>query len=193
MPTTPSSTNRRHHATSRTDTTSRAWLLPVVGVLVAVAVAVGIAVSVAAGPERLVSDSSLPNPMGGAAYAAPGEAVGTLELGGLTAAGSEVDMGKVPNGATFVPQWEFVNDTAETVVATVGQPQVLEGCCPGPVYVNGTIREPGDVMTLRPGARATVQFPLQMHPGMDGPHHLTVPFSVDDEVGEVHVTGIFGT
>lgn len=190
--TSPARSDRRHQAAGQTAAKARTWLIPTIVVLAVLALAVGIAASVLNEPEKLVSDAKLPNPMGGLAYPAPGEVSGEMTFGGVTVTGTQVDMGEVPNGATFVPQWELVNDSEAAVKVTVGQPQVLEGCCPGPVYIDGKLREPGDEVTLPAGHPATVQFPLQMHEGMDGPHHLTVPMTVGDELGELHVTGMFG-
>ncbi len=66
-----------------------------------------------------------------------------------------------------------------------------EGCCPGPVEGEGEQVSAGTTVTVPPGTAVTVQFPLQMHPGTDGPHHLTVPLEAGAASTELHVTGNF--
>ncbi len=133
----------------------------------------------------------LPNPMGGPVQAAPDATGQSVALGGLQVVAPDVTMGDVPLNTTVVPQWEVDNPTGAPVTVVVGQPRVLEGCCPGPVYLGDEQVPAGGTVTIGAGDRVTVQFPLQMHPGMDGPHHLTVPLEVDGAVTELHVTGNF--
>lgn len=142
-------------------------------------------------PRESRFDDSLPNPMGGPARTAPGEAVGEASLAGLRIAGSEVAMGDVALGVTYVPGWQVDNPTGEAVTITIGQPQVLEGCCPGPVYADGELTQADQSVTVPAGDSVLLQFPLQMHPGMDGPHHLTVPVSSGGEQTALHVEGNF--
>jgi hypothetical protein len=166
-------------------------------VLVVVMTAVGVFLAYAAtvtftAPSApSVFDDDLPNPMGGPARTAPGDAVGTLDLGGLQIAGAEVHMGQVALGVTYVPAWNVQNPGGDAIGLTVGQPQVLEGCCPGPVYIDGHLVEPGRHVMVPPGGSVLVQFPLQMHAGMDGPHHLAVPLAVGDATAALQVTGDF--
>jgi hypothetical protein len=167
----------------------------VLAAVLAVAFAVGVAAlavngSAPDGPGH-AHDPSLPNPMGGPAIAAPGTASGSLTFAGLEVDGVEVAMGRVPLGVTVVPAWELTNPTDDDVTLSAAQPQVLEGCCPGPVYADGVVVGPGEQVTVPARGSVTVEFPLQMHPGMDGPHHLQVPLTVGDEVGLLHVTGDF--
>jgi len=159
----------------------------VVGLLV-----VALVVTVATGGSRTVSpDADLPNPMGGPAVAAPAATGEPVALGGLEVVAPDVAMGDVPLNVTVVPRWEVTNPTSGPLTLTVGQPQVLEGCCPGPVHVDGAEVPAGGTVTVDAGASVTVQFPLQMHPGMDGPHHLTVPVQADGAATQLHVTGNF--
>jgi hypothetical protein len=165
-----------------------------VPLVVAILGVIGLAVLVAAfvtPPDRSVFDASLPNPMGGMARTAPGEASGQLQLAGLEIAGAEVAMGDIALGVTYVPGWEVTNPTDRDVIFTAGQPQVLEGCCPGPIYVDGELTQADQRFTVPSGGSVLVQFPLQMHRGMDGPHHLAIPLLVDGEQAAVHVTGNF--
>ena len=142
-------------------------------------------------PRTSRFDDTLPNPMGGPARTAPGDAEGDLVLAGLEIEDTDVQMGDVALGVTYVPGWEVTNPTGTELAFEVGQPQVLEGCCPGPVYVDGELTQAGQEFTVSPGDRLLVQFPLQMHPGMDGPHHLAVPLVSGEEQTAVHVTGDF--
>ncbi|HEX9766559.1 MAG TPA: hypothetical protein VGA36_07325 [Nitriliruptorales bacterium] len=142
-------------------------------------------------PRESRFDDTLPNPMGGPARTAPGAATGEAALAGLTIDGVDVQMGEVALGVTYVPGWTVANPTDAAVTFLVGQPQVLEGCCPGPVYADGELTQAGQELTVAPGGELLLQFPLQMHPGMDGPHHLAVPLASGDEQTAVHVTGDF--
>lgn len=170
--------------------TRRRGPLPVIVVVIAAALL--FAAFALDGPGAAGGDTSaLPNPMGGQALPAPGTASESATLGGLQVDGRLVEMGAVGLGVTYVPGWEVVNPTGEDVVVTVGQPQVLEGCCPGPVYADGTLIEPGDEVIVPAGGATLVQFPLQMHPGMDGWHDLAVPLQAGGEQAALQVTGDF--
>ncbi|MFP5252199.1 MAG: hypothetical protein ACLGH4_00195 [Actinomycetes bacterium] len=164
--------------------------LTAVGVLIAGFLLYALVMSLSA-PRESRFDAGLPNPMGGPARTAPGDATGQATLAGLTIAGVDVAMGEVALGVTYVPGWQIINPTDTKVSFLVGQPQVLEGCCPGPVYADGELTQAGQELTVAPGGQLLLQFPLQMHPGMDGPHHLAVPLLSGDEQRAVHVTGNF--
>jgi hypothetical protein len=142
-------------------------------------------------PRESRFDPSLPNPMGGPARSAPGHASGDATLAGLQVTGVDVAMGKVALDVTYVPGWQITNPTDTAVALQVGQPQVLEGCCPGPVYADGELTRPGQEITVPPGSGLLLQFPLQMHVGMDGPHHLAIPLASGNEQTALHVTGDF--
>jgi hypothetical protein len=176
---------------ARADRRGRLGSAPLIAAAIAVvAFAVLVAASVSP-PDRNVFDASLPNPMGGMARTAPGEVSGDVQLAGLQIAGAEVAMGDVALGVTYVPGWEVTNPTDREVAFTTGQPQVVEGCCPGPIYVDGELTQADQRFAVPPGASVLVQFPLQMHAGMDGPHHLAIPLLAEGEQAAVHVTGNF--
>lgn len=160
-----------------------------IAVVVALFLVAAFALDATGGDDR--AGGPLPNPMGGPAEEAPGTSSGSLEVGGLEVADSVVEMGVVGLGVTYVPGWDVVNPTTEDLVVTVGQPQVLEGCCPGPVYVDGDLVDVGATVTVPAGAQVLLEFPLQMHPGMDGWHDLAVPLEVAGEQAAVRVTGDF--
>lgn len=110
---------------------------------------------------------------------------GTVEAAGVTVVGSSIALGRVPLNTTVVPTWTLENTGLAPV--SLGQPHatVEEGCCPGPLTY--------DTDRLDPGDSATLTFPLQMHPGMDGPHRFTihVPVLDTDEILALEVTGDF--
>lgn len=183
-----------HPATRKTsvvDGSSATRIMIAIGVLVAGFLLYAVVATFTEPAEPSSFDASLPNPMGGPARTAPGTVSGDLVLAGLEVRGSEVQMGDVALGITYVPGWEVTNPTDEPVSFAVGQPQVLEGCCPGPVYADGELTGAGQELTVAPGETLLLQFPLQMHPGMDGPHHLALPLAAGEEVGALHVTGNF--
>jgi hypothetical protein len=136
-------------------------------------------------------DADLPNPMGGPARAAPGDSSGEIVLAGLRIRGADVAMGQVPLGVTLVPTWEVENPTADPIGFEVWEPEVIEGCCPGPIYVDGQLTRIGEPLEVPPRGSVRLQFPLQMHPGMDGPHHLAIPVTSGDDAAIVQVTGDF--
>lgn len=151
----------------------------------------GILASVIGSQQPSQFDASLPNPMGGPAKAAPGEPTGEATFGGLTVSGSEVAMGDVALGITYVPSWQVDNPTGADITFMVGQPQVLEGCCPGPVYADGELTQAGQQLSVPAGGSLRLQFPLQMHAGMDGVHHLAIPLQAYGADAAVHVTANF--
>jgi hypothetical protein len=183
--------NRSPRKPSVTDESSITRVMIAVGVLVAGFLLYAVVATFTEPAEPASFDASLPNPMGGPARTAPGEVSGELSLAGLEVRGSEVQMGDVGLGITYVPGWALTNPTDEAVSFAVGQPQVLEGCCPGPVYADGELTGAGQELTVAPGATLLLQFPLQMHPGMDGPHHLVLPLAAGEAIGALHVTGNF--
>jgi hypothetical protein len=138
-------------------------------------------------------DASLPNPMGGPTALAPGEATGAVSVAGLEVQGAEIAMGMVPLNITVVPTWTVHNPTAQALSFVTGMPQVLEGCCPGPVFADGRELAPGQTVDVPASASVELAFPLQMHPGMDGYHHLAIPLADPDgrETAALQVTGDF--
>jgi hypothetical protein len=151
----------------------------------------GIVAGLAMPGEEAIFDATLPNPMGGPARAAPGETAGMASLAGLEVDDVEIAMGDVALGVTYVPAWTVTNPTDQGVSFAAGQPQILEGCCPGPVYADGELTQVGQELTVPAGGAVLLQFPLQMHAGMDGPHHLAIPLVAGEDQALVHVTGNF--
>lgn len=138
-------------------------------------------------------DLPLPNPMGGPALHAPAAEGAMPSVGDLVVTGDTVAMGQVPLDVTAVPSWTITNPTDRAAAFTTDRAQVLEGCCPSDVHVDGRPVLPGTAVTVPAGGSVVVQLPLQMHLGMDGPHHLLVPVASADgaEHAQLHVTGDF--
>lgn len=167
------------------------WTVSGLVVVLAVVLVAAFAARPAGDPGGASSDLPLPNPMGGPALHAPEATGAPVPLGGLEVAAPEVVMGDVPLNVTMVPSWRVKNPSGGERTFVVGQPQVHEGCCPGPVFVDEVLKMPGDTVSVPAGGSVLIQFPLQMHPGMDGRHHLTVPLAVDGAQTDLHVTGNF--
>jgi hypothetical protein len=91
---------------------------------------------------------------------------GMINQAGLIVEGSVIDLGVVPLDTTVTPTWTITNASAQTVSLGEAHASVIEGCCPGPLMYSDTVLEPGESVLLT--------FPLQMHPGMDGPHDFDV-------------------
>lgn len=126
-----------------------------------------------------------PGPMGGLLHDTDTRASGVAAVGGVEVQGAEVELGQVPLNVTVVPAWTLTNTGDQPV--TLGEPHasIVEGCCPGPLELTAT--------TLAPGESAELTFPLQMHPGMDGPHDfdIHVPLTGSSEFLTLGVTGDF--
>ncbi len=112
-------------------------------------------------------------------------ATGIAEGAGVRVTGSDIALGRVPLNTTVTPTWTIENTGPSSV--ELGEPHatVEEGCCPGPLVL--------ETYELGPAEGTTLSFPLQMHPGMDGPHRFTVhvPVLDSDEVLALTVTGDF--
>lgn len=144
---------------------------------------------VATGSLFFLRASSTPEtgPMGGLLYDADIQASGVAAAAGVEVDGAELAMGQVPNNVTVVPEWTLTNTGDQPI--SLGEPHasVIEGCCPGPLELTAT--------TLAPGESAQLTFPLQMHPGMDGPHDFDVHVPIADtgDYLTLRVTGTFGS
>jgi hypothetical protein len=204
-----SSFRPQHHTTAvhpsrRRNRRRLLWIAGVVGV---VAVALGLAVGLTivdnkSGTVTATStahdghmDETLPpgyaltgevNPMGGKVIETPGTRAGTAAAGGVIVTdGADIAMGHIPLAFAVNPTWHLRNTGTQAV--TLGQPKVtvVKGCCPADPVLGTT--------TLAPGAETTLQFPTQMHPGMDGDHlfRLAVPVSGATDPVIVSVAGDF--
>lgn len=147
---------------------------------------------VALGATALISPKSLDTPapavglMGGAIVDVEMERSGVTSSGPIEVVGSTIAMGDVPLDVTVVPTWTLTNTGTEPVELFEPHASVIEGCCAGPLQLGAT--------TLSPGESTDLAFPLQMHPGMDGPHEFLVHVPLDPtgtQVLELEVTGDF--
>jgi len=104
---------------------------------------------------------------------------------GLVVEGAHVDLGTVPLDVTVTPTWTITNTSSEVVQLGEPHASVVEGCCPGPLTLSD--------ITLEPGESSVMEFPLQMHAGMDGPHDFDVhvPFGDAADYLTLKVVGNF--
>jgi hypothetical protein len=140
-------------------------------------------------PTNEAAATGATNDMGMPIIATPGVATGTATASGLTAQPATWALGHVPLNVAVRPNWTFTNTGNDTI--TLGDPhvQINQGCCPGALTYQGT-------STLTPGAATALTFELSMHPGMDGPHDMTLHVPVTHADGttdtlDVTVTGDF--
>lgn len=140
-------------------------------------------------PANEAAATGATNDMGMPIIATPGVATGTAAANGITAQPATWALGQVPLDVAVRPDWTFTNTGNDTI--TLGEPhvQVNQGCCPGALTYHGT-------STLTPGATTALTFELSMHPGMDGPHDMTIHVPVTHADGttdilDVTVTGDF--
>lgn len=100
-----------------------------------------------------------------------------------------IALGHVPLDQTVTPTWKLTNGGKGTAVLGEPHAEVIEGCCPGPLEIG--------VTTLEAGETTELSFPLQMHPGMDGPHEFSihVPIERNNQKGllELTTTGHFSS
>ena len=129
------------------------------------------------------------NSMGMPVIETPGTSTGTVTAAAITAEPASWALGSVPLNMAVRPTWTIRNTGSDVV--TIGEPhaQINQGCCPGPFTFAGPT-------TLQPGGQISFNFELSMHPGMDGPHDITVHVPVTHANGgtdtvDVAVTGNF--
>ena len=98
-----------------------------------------------------------------------------------------IALGHVPLNQTVTPTWKLTNNGEGTVALGEPHADVVEGCCPGPLQIGNA--------SLGAGEATELTFPLQMHPGMDGPHgfsiHIPVERDGEKELLELTTTGHF--
>lgn len=127
------------------------------------------------------------NAMGMPVIETPGTGTNPISIGTLEADHGTWELGTVPLDVAVRPEWHLRNTGDEPVVIGDPQPEVRQGCCPGPIALS--------TRTIPPGGEATIAFELSMHPGMDGWHdiaiHVPVSNGADDQVLTLDVTGHF--
>lgn len=127
------------------------------------------------------------NAMGMPVIETPGVGTGPISVGTVEVDHGTWELGSVPLNTAVRPEWHLRNTGDELVVIGEPQPEVRQGCCPGPIALS--------TRTIAPGGEATLAFELSMHPGMDGWHdiaiHVPVSSGSDDQVLTLDVTGDF--
>ncbi|MDP9465466.1 MAG: hypothetical protein M3P52_12635 [Actinomycetota bacterium] len=174
------------HAQHRTWLITAAVAIAVVG---ASAAAIAVATSADTSAKSFGGRTGEINSMGMPVLETPGTSSGTVKTAAITATPSLWALGIVPLDVAVRPTWQLDNTGTDPI--TIGEPhaQVNQGCCPGAFTLDGP-------STLDPGAEANLSFELSMHPGMDGPHDITVhvPLQHADGITEtinLSVTGDF--
>lgn len=166
---------------NRRRTHRRQWLAAV-GALFAIGAGTAAAVVLASGPSdsggRKIERTGEVNAMGLPVIATSGSADGVAVAAGLTATPASWALGRVPLDVAVRPTWHLSNSGDEVV--TIGEPhvQINLGCCPGAFSVNGP-------STLNPADSTDLGFELAMHPGMDGPHDMTIHVPVQHADGSI--------
>jgi hypothetical protein len=199
------STVKTHHPANVTERgrRRRAVLAAAAALAVAAGIAIGIGVTAtsddgderAAPAPRAHGSDELPagyrltgqiGPMGGRVLETPGTRSGVASAGGVIVVdGADIVMGHIPLAYAVNPTWRLRNTSDQTVRLGAPTVAVIRGCCPAEPIL-GTAE-------LGPGEETTLQFPTQMHPGMDGDHlfRLTVPVGATGDPIVVSVAGDF--
>lgn len=183
--------NTQHRSAERRHAHRRTWLLTAAAAIAVVGASVAaIALATSGGSSgttyRRTGDI---NTMGMPVLETPGTSSGTATAAGITATPSTWALGRVPLNVAVRPTWLLHNTGTDAI--TIGEPhvQINQGCCPGAFTFQGP-------STLDPGVDTNLSFELSMHPGMDGPHDMTVHVPVQHADGttetlELSVTGDF--
>lgn len=183
-------TNTTRRRAERRRTTHRHWLAAagvataLTGVITAAAISTGNDTPASAAIVRTGETNSMGMPV----TETPGNATGTTANDGITATPQRWELGHVPLNVAVRPAWELRNASDHTITLGTPHVEINAGCCPGELNYTSP--------TLAPGQTTQLTFELSMHPGMDGPHDMTVHVPVQHENGiestvELGVTGDF--
>ena len=184
-------TNTQHRAEERRHAHRRTWLLTAAAAIALDGASVGAIAAATSGGSSSAGTSYKRtgeiNAMGMPVLETPGAASGTISTESVMATPSTWALGRVPLDVAVRPTWKLQN--IGTAAITIGEPhvQINQGCCPGAFTVQGP-------STLDPGVDTTLSFELSMHPGMDGPHDMTihVPVQHADGVTETINLSVLG-
>jgi hypothetical protein len=183
--------NTQHRSAERQHAHRRTWLLSIATAIAVVGASVTAIALATSGTSsgttyRRTGESST---MGMPVLETPGTSSGTVTAGSTTATPSSFALGRVPLDVAVRPTWVLHNTGTDAI--KIGEPhvQINEGCCPGAFTLQGP-------STLDPDAETSLSFELSMHPGMDGPHDMTVHVPVEHADGttdtlDLSVTGDF--
>lgn len=183
--------NTQQRSAERRHAHRRTWLVSIASAIAVVGASV---TAIALGTSGGSSDTTYRrtgeiNAMGMPVLETPGTSSGTVTAGSATATPSSWALGRVPLDVAVRPTWLLRNTGTSAIV--IGEPhaQVNQGCCPGAFTLDGP-------STLDPGGDASLSFELSMHPGMDGPHDISIHVPVQHgdgttETVNLNVTGDF--
>lgn len=164
------------------------WILGI-GTLTVVALLTVLAATRGGSSAATAERTGETNSMGMPIIATPGAGSGVAEGDGVAATPSLWELGRVPLNVAVLPNWQLENTGTQAVTFGTPHVQINEGCCPGALTYTGPT-------TLEPDQSTELTFELSMHPGMDGPHDMTlhVPVQYADgatSVLDLAVTGDF--
>ena len=184
--------NTQERSAERRHVRHRTWLISAAAAIALVGASVAVVTLAATGGTSDTTAGGRTgeiNAMGMPVLETPGTSSGTITTGAITATPASWSLGHVPLNVAVRPTWQLSNTGTTSV--TIGEPhaQINEGCCPGAFTLQGP-------NTLEPGATANLSFELSMHPGMDGPHDMTIHVPVQNADGttetvDLSVTGDF--
>jgi hypothetical protein len=179
MSNTQQRTAERRHARHRT------WLIAAAAIAVVGASVAAITLASSGGSSGTTAGGRTGeiNSMGMPVLETPGTSSGSITAGAITATPSTWALGRVALNVAVRPTWQLSNTGTHPV--TIGDPhaQINEGCCPGAFALQGP-------STLDPGATAGLSFELSMHPGMDGPHDMTIHVPVENADGTTETVAL---
>lgn len=178
--------NTQHRSEERRHPHRRAWLLTTAAVIAVVGASIGAIAAATSGGSS--SDTSYRrtgeiNAMGMPVLETPGIPSGTVSTDSVTATPSTWALGRVPLDVAVRPTWLLRNTGTDPI--TIGEPhvQINQGCCPGVFTMQGP-------STLDPGVDTNLSFELSMHPGMDGPHDMTIHVPVQHADGTTETVNL---
>jgi hypothetical protein len=184
--------NTQRRTVERRHSRHRTWLISTAAAIALIGASVAVVTLAASGGSSGSTSGGRTgeiNEMGMPVLETPGTSSGSVTAGAITAIPASWALGHVPLDVAVRPTWQLSN--TGTTSFTIGEPhaQVNQGCCPGAF----TLRGP---RTLEPGAETGLSFELSMHPGMDGPHDMTIHVPVQNADGstetvDLSVTGDF--
>jgi hypothetical protein len=178
--------NTQQRSAERRHTRHRTWLICAATAIAVISASVAVVTFAASGGSSGTTSGGRTgeiNSMGMPILETPGTSSGTVTAGAITAIPSTWALGHVPLNVAVRPTWELRNTGNDTV--TIGEPhaQINEGCCPGAFTLQGP-------STLDPGATTGLSFELSMHPGMDGPHDMTIHVPVQNADGATETVAL---
>ena len=180
-------TNTQHRADERHHAHHRTWLLTAAAAIALAGASVG-AIAAATSNGSSASGTNYKrtgeiNAMGMPVLETPGTPSGTVTADSITATPLTWALGRVPLNVAVRPTWTLHNTGTDAI--TMGEPhvQINQGCCPGAFTVQGP-------STLDPGTDTNLSFELSMHPGMDGPHDMTIHVPVQHTDGSTETINL---